>query len=312
MKKVPIVFAFDENLILPAEICICSLLENAKASTFYDIFILHGSKTDLRAFDAKRIKKAFPRCKITLKNIGNPFGNSYEIRDITNVTYYRLLIPFLIQEYDTIIYSDVDVIFRSDLSDIYSSINLDNYYFSGVRALAQHIPGYKKYYSDTIKIQPENIVYAGNIIINSKKIRQDGLVETFLEMAKKKYQFQDMDILNIACKGNILYMEPAFCVTTYFMDFAVNNKGLLTHYWEETAIDNALRNGIVHYNGQKPWKGYCVNFDIWWEYYRKSPFFDEKFYFDYFYNRLNEYDLLPLWKRVKILIRYFVYGRKEN
>ena len=37
MKKVPIVFAFDENLILPAEICICSLLENAKASTFYDI-----------------------------------------------------------------------------------------------------------------------------------------------------------------------------------------------------------------------------------------------------------------------------------
>ena len=53
-----------------------------------------------------------------------------------------------------------------------------------------------------------------------------------------------------------------------------------------------------------------MNFDIWWEYYRKSPFFDAKFYFDFFYSRLNEYDLLPLWKRIKILIRYFVYGRK--
>ena len=40
-------------------------------------------------------------------------------------------------------------------------------------------------------------------------------------------------------------------------------------------------------------------------------FFDQKFYFEFFYTRLNELDQLSLWKRIKILIRYFVYGKRE-
>lgn len=47
MKTVPIAFAFDNNLVLPACICISSLLMNAKEETFYDIFILDFSRFDL-------------------------------------------------------------------------------------------------------------------------------------------------------------------------------------------------------------------------------------------------------------------------
>lgn len=47
MKTVPIAFAFDNNLVLPACICISSLLMNAKEETFYDIFILYSSKINL-------------------------------------------------------------------------------------------------------------------------------------------------------------------------------------------------------------------------------------------------------------------------
>lgn len=86
---------------------------------------------------------------------------------------------------------------------------------------------------------------------------------------------------------------------------------MLRNFWSDKDIEESLNKGIVHYNGQKPWKGICVNFDIWWEYYRKSPFFDEKFYFEFFYTRLNELDQLSLWKRIKILIRYFVYGKRS-
>ena len=87
-------------------------------------------------------------------------------------------------------------------------------------------------------------------------------------------------------------------------------ENILTAILKEGDIDKALKQGIVHYNGQKPWKGYCINFDLWWEYYRKSPFFNEKFYFDFFYHRLNIFDQLSLWKRIKILVRYFVYGKR--
>ena len=91
----------------------------------------------------------------------------------------------------------------------------------------------------------------------------------------------------------------------------MRHRNLLYDFWDDKDIEDALTKGIVHYNGQKPWKGFCINFDIWWEYYRKSPFFDENFYFEFFYTRLNELDQLSLWKRIKILIRYFVYGKRE-
>ena len=311
MNIVPIAFAFDENLILPAEVAICSLLHNALPTTFYDIFILHGNNADLSGFGAQRIKEQYPNCNITLKDVGDSFAGAYEIRGITNVTYYRLLIPTLIPEYEKIIYSDVDVIFREDLSHIYISTVFENEYVAGVRALMHNIPGYADYYSTKLGISPADVIYAGNIIINSKKIVEDNMVDVFCEMTKEKFRFQDMDIINIACKDRIKYLEPAFCVTTYFTDFAVNQIEKLTAQWSMPSIMEAMDLGIVHYNGQKPWTGYCVNFDIWWEYYRKSPFFNEKFYFDFFYNKLNEHDQLSLWKRVKILLRFFVYGRTK-
>ena len=40
--------------------------------------------------------------------------------------YYRLLLPDLLPNYDTVIYSDVDIIFQSSLSDAYHPI--DDYY----------------------------------------------------------------------------------------------------------------------------------------------------------------------------------------
>ena len=311
MNIVPIAFAFDENLILPAEVAICSLLHNALPTTFYDIFILHGNNADLAGVGAQRIKEKYPNCNITLRNVGDSFAGAYEIRGITNVTYYRLLIPTLIPEYEKIIYSDVDVIFREDLSHIYISTVFEDEYVAGVRALMHNIPGYADYYSTKLGISPADVIYAGNIIINSKKIVEDNMVDVFCEMTKEKFRFQDMDIINIACKDRIKYLEPAFCVTTYFTDFAVNQIEKLTAQWSMPSIMEAMDLGIVHYNGQKPWTGYCVNFDIWWEYYRKSPFFNEKFYFDFFYNKLNEHDQLSLWKRVKILLRFFVYGRTK-
>lgn len=157
----------------------------------------------------------------------------------------------------------------------------------------------------------KGIIYAGNIILNSKKIREDNIIEQFKKLAKKNFRFQDLDVLNIVCQNRVTYLKPEFCVTTYFSEFSIRNRTILRQYWTDNDIALALQNGIVHYNGQKPWKGFCVNFDIWWEYYRKSPFFDEKFYFEFFYKRLNELDQLSLWKRIKILIRYFVYGKRE-
>lgn len=309
MNIVPIVYAFDNNLMLPACVCIFSLMSNAKEDTFYDIFILHSAKEDLEHDQLDSLISFYPNCKIHYREVDDVFDKAFEVRGITTAAYYRLLIPELIPEYDKIIYSDVDVIFREDLSDFYLNTDLDNYYLAGVNSLAYMVPSYARYYKK-IGLDAKTIIYSGNLLFNSIAIRKAGLVNEFKRLARNSYLFQDMDIINIACKGHIKYVAPHFCLST-IIQWAIYTNVNLSEHWEKEDIEYALQKGIIHYNGQKPWRGYCLNFDIWWEYYRKSPFFNEKFYFDFFYAKLNELDQLSFWKRIKILIRYFVYGKKK-
>ena len=108
----------------------------------------------------------------------------------------------------------------------------------------------------------------------------------------------------------IIYFPTSFCVTTYFCEYANRQRAQLAEIWTDEEINHALEKGIVHYNGPKPWNSWCPNFDIWWETYRKSPIFDQRKYFEFFYSKMDVLDSLTLWKRVKILARYFIVGKK--
>lgn len=305
MKTIPIAFAFDNNLAFPACVCLSSLMMSAKEDTFYDIFILHSCKQPLNHEDIDRLPSYYKNCRIQYRTVDSTFDEAFEIRGITTPAYYRLLIPELIPEYDKVLYSDVDVIFRSDLGEFYN-IDMTSYYVAGVDSLANFQPELVKYYNDIVHINPEGIIYSGNLVINSKEILKDNLIYRFKELAKTKYTFQDMDVINIACRGKIKYLSPAFCLTTYITEYSVYRKDDLLKLWSNDDIENAKSHGIVHFNGKKPWNDVCINFDIWWEYYRRSPFYDEKRYFDFFNYKLNELDYLTLMKRVKVLLRYFI------
>lgn len=311
MKIIPIAFAFDNNLMWAARICLYSLLKNANDDTFYDIFILTSSKGLLATHSLDQLNDHYQNFRLNYRSVDSTFDYSYQIRGITPATYYRLMIPDYILEYDKIIYSDVDVIFREDLSHWYENTCLDDEYVAGVNSLAHFNKVTCDYYEKQLKIDSSKIIYAGNIIINSKRMREDGIIAKFREFAFKKYRFQDLDIINIVCKDRIKYLAPGFCLTTDITEYASDGSNRLLTLWSRTDIDYALNKGIVHYNGKKPWIGGCINFDIWWEYYRKSPFFDPKYYYQFFNNMLNEHDRLSLLKRIKILLRYFVYGRKK-
>ena len=304
MNTIPIVFCFDNNLIAPACVALSSLMMSAKEDTFYDIFILHSYKYPLKHDEIDKLPVYYKNCRIHYRTVDSTFDEAFEIRGITTAAYYRLLIPELIPEYDKVLYSDVDVIFRSDLSEFYDT-DMTGYYVAGVDSLANFQPELVKYYNDVVHINPEGIIYSGNLVINSKQILKDNLISRFKELAKNKYTFQDMDVINIACRGKIKYLSPAFCLTTYISEYSVYRKDDLLKVWSCDDIEYAKLHGSVHFNGKKPWNDVCINFDIWWEYYRRSPFFNEKHYYDFFNYKLNELDHLPLLKRIKVLLRYF-------
>ena len=314
MKKniVPIAFAFDNNLVMPACVCISSLLMSAKPDTFYDIFILHSPKEELTKEKLDLLPHYYSNCRLQYRKVDATFDDAFEIRGITTPTYYRLLIPDLIPEYDKVIYSDVDVIFRMDLSQLYQS-DLAGYLLAATKDLGLNLSKEgKEYIVSTLGLIQGNYLQAGFIIMNNALMRKDKKEKQLKALAKQKYKHQDQDILNIACQGKVLYLPPCYNMTNYSYNYMLHDYDLVETLYTDEEIRFALSHGNIHYNGQKPWKGYCINFDIWWEYYRKSPFFDAKFYYDFFAKKLDEYDRLSLWKRIKILGRYFIHGRTDN
>lgn len=310
MRTIPVLFTFDEGLVMPACVCMTSLLLNAEKDTFYDIFVLHSDKFDLSKSDVARIPEYSSNCKITFRAVSGEFIGAYEVRGITETCYYRLLSSELIPEYDKIIYSDVDVIFRDDLSRYYD-IDLGDNYFAAVDNCSRLRPGVRKYLAEELHLNWEDgYYYSGNLVINLAQIRKDNKTTDFRELGKNIYNQQDMDVMNIACNKRFLRLSPSFCLTNYLYGLIVNRRGEMEEEFSGVELDYALEKGIIHYNGDKPWKTWCHHFDVWWEYYRMCPLFNERHYYEFYDSKSDELDKLSLWKRIKILGRFFIIGKK--
>ena len=286
---------------MPAGVCITSLLESAKPDTFYDIFILHGAGCDFSALDL--LKQKFSNFRLTCREVSGEFVGAYEIRGIPETAYYRLLSPELIPEYDKLLYSDVDVIIREDLSKYYE-MDLGDNYFAAVDNCSALRPSMQRYISDLGLDYRNKYYYSGNLVINSALIRQDKMIDRFRELGKNDYNQQDMDIINIACNRRFLTLGPVYCLTVQLYGLIVNRRAEMETIYGAQALDDALDHGIVHYNGAKPWKQPCSNMDIWWACYRRSPFFDEKFCQQFWDCQMTVLERLPLLKRIKMLLRY--------
>ena len=80
MNIIPIAFAFDNNLVEPACVCITSLLENANKDTYYDIFILHSNSVELIKLGFEKIIQKYDNCSITYLEVCDTFIDAFEIR----------------------------------------------------------------------------------------------------------------------------------------------------------------------------------------------------------------------------------------
>ena len=304
MNKVPILFTFDATLELAAGVCMSSLLENAAPSTFYDIFVLHGPGCDFSSSLLNELPERYGNCQLTFRKVEGEFVGSHEVRGIPETAYYRLVSPELIPEYDKLLYSDVDVIFREDLSKFYD-ISLGDYYFAAVDNCSRLRPNVREYLSKKLGLDwRKGYYYSGNLIINSRLLLNDGIIREFRTLGRKAFIQQDMDIINIVCNGRFLPLGPSFCLTVQLYDLIVNRREEMEAIYGADEVSHALESGIVHYNGAKPWKGACPNMDIWWNCYRRSLFFDERFTCDFWKKQRDMLLHLPLTKRVKLLLRY--------
>lgn len=292
MNKIPVVFTFDKRIIYGSAVAIKSLIDCAKPETVYDIYIYHP---DLSQDIIKEFEKMLEgtRHSITFQYIDKkrfkdaPTNN----KSWTEIIYYRLLIPELLPQYDKVIYSDTDVLFKDDLTEVYNT-DLSQYECASP---AMEVNG-----EDMIchKYFPENkneLIYSsGFMVMNCKIMRENHFVERIFETIKtfnERLRFFDLDVFNITCQNiKNLPFRHVFLQSFYYNEDIKNaNEYEFVHklYSDEEIKREKENVVIVHYAGKpgKPWR------------FKKVPN-DYKEYMDKIPKKLRKYTLRDIRKKL--------------
>ncbi|ALB01873.1 glycosyl transferase [Francisella persica ATCC VR-331] len=297
MNKIPIVFTFDKRIILGAAVAIKSLIDNAKQTTFYDIYVYHPD------IAYKTIKYFEEMLSNTNHSISFYHIHKYRFKDApinkggswTEIVYYRLLIPELLPQYDKAIYIDVDVLFKKDLSEVFN-IDISGYECAAVPVeLNSNKMICHKYF-------PENknkyIYISSFLVMNLKLMREEKTVQKFLEVISsfnKRLKFFDLDTLNIACDR---FYDLPFSYGTFqsiFYKHDVTKAGeypFLMDIYSIEELEKAKKETVfIHYVGKpgKPWR-------------MKKPYIDYKEYINKIPKKLKKYTFRDI--RKKLLSKY--------
>ena len=292
MANIPVVFCFDSRIILGASVAIKSLIDCAKETTTYDIRIFHS---DINLKDQKNISAL---AENTRHNIAFHYINPDLFKDApknkgswTEIVYYRLLAPEILKEYDKVIYSDVDVLFKGDLEELYS-IDINDYEMALVRA-EKNTPNIieHRYFEEN---KNDYIYWSGLILYNSKRFREEKILNKLyknIETYKNKLKAYDLDLINVTCQ-NILPLDLKYCVLQGFFyndDYTkIKEYEYLKFVYNDEEIKNAKNNTIIiHYAGYpgKPWR-------------MKKPYSDYQKYIDELPKELKKYTFRDLRKKI--------------
>lgn len=272
-REIPIVFATDRNYLAPCYMALFSAVKNMSRHIRYTFFVLLPDtiqKEELVVFE-KLSNQNDPIdirfCFIADDDLNVCLSGSELVNHITYTTYYRFLIPGLLDSYDKCIYIDVDTVIKGSLEKLYD-IDLTGNYIAGVKnVFADTLPGSDSYKNRCLELginSLETYVNAGVLLMNLEELRKDKIQEKWLASSREKeYLYNDQDIINSVCYGKIKLIDYKYNVfPDYCRDLSLTFK-LLSQDYSKAAKSPV----IIHYvSKEKPWiSKYFFMADLWWE-----------------------------------------------
>lgn len=260
----PVVIAFNKKYLVPASVTLSSLV-SVSTGSFHIICLLVEELSDEEKSSFEKVGKGRATFEYRLMT-GKLSGVKVSER-FSEATYYRLLLPEILPEYESVIYVDCDVVIRQDVGELYRTIELsDNYVAAVYEAPIEKQP----LYISSIGCDPKRYFNAGFLLMNLKEMRKDSLSSKMVAaLISHDYQFLDQDVLNVLCKDRVYALLPKYnSIRTFFLpqyrvDFHMQYPN---ENWDELQKD-----ATIHYTGGKPWNTFTIHFGEWWRTYDSLP-----------------------------------------
>ena len=269
---VAIAMSSSDEYIPYLSVCLQSLVDNSSINNKYDIIIFSSAPESCRkqliidAYTRENISIRFYNPRKILDNVKLNITHSY----FNEACYYRIAASEVLSEYQKIIFTDIDLIFKGDINEL-AQIDIGNapiaackepiweqFIQKKVKICGQNIVDYT---NNTLKLKDINTYYnTGVLVINVKKFKENNYFEKLKQLINENvFIYQEQCALNKLLNHLTFKLDPIWnCEISPRFD------------------SNILSAKIVHFlGGEKPWKNPDKKYTyIWWYYARRTPFYE--------------------------------------
>lgn len=238
-ENVNILSTIDKNYFNQYKVLVTSILENTKNPEKINFYL---AEKDLSKKQKENLKNYIEKYGAKIVILSKPSFNFEEFQSvdhISEVTYYKIyyLNKLKIKK---IIYSDPDIIFLGDISDLFK-ISLDGKTIGGVEDYAVSLRRKKEY------------INAGILLIDLNAWKSKKYSPKCIEHLKKnpeEFIYAEQDLINKVLKKDIKLLPLNWNRQKWIWD--VTSKSLeITKKEYHSLIDNPK---AIHYTGKvKPW-----------------------------------------------------------
>lgn len=286
---IPLMFCLDNNYAIPAGVAFYSLLEHAHTDYVYKLYVLHS---DISVYNQNILQETvamFANAELECIDMKNKFSDLFEQTNrkghYSKEMFYKFVAPSLFPQYNKIIISDVDVVFKSDISSTFFEIyENDDVYFAAHKGPV--LKGsflerfFENYSNNWDKTDISKLYYnACYMVFNLKKMRLDNIEQQCIDFAianTHRIRQPEQDTLNYICYPKIKELPLETVVCTYVYDLYTSAEDFKNDlYYTKDELHYAFAHPVqLHYaSAIKPWKNpACTKAEDWFVTLAKTPF----------------------------------------
>lgn len=282
-KKAAVV-AVNNNYVPYLSVLIKSIEENIEKQFLLEIFVLYSSLSEENKNILKKMINLKENICLSFLDVSSYFenkelfvGSKNNSSYLSKETYFRLIAPQVLTQYDKILYLDSDVIVQQNWTRIYD-IDIQDYYVAAVNDIwgnwecFLHNSELKKYRKEELNLEnPVNYFNAGVLLINLDRFRKEYKENELIDLAmSRNWRKHDQDLLNYICKGNVKWLDYRWNLIECPSEKAKTTVSCDEYERYMKSYNNPY---IVHYATRKPW--YILDMmytELFWQYAFKTPY----------------------------------------
>lgn len=287
-EAVTVVLTASDYFSPYAAVTLQTLLDHSTPTHNYDVFIFSKDMSKANALAIESMTEGYPNFSVRIVNV-SAYIPDFSFRTSAHFTvesYFRSMIPYVLSNFDKIIYCDSDLLWQKDCAELYGldigdhlMAGIEDPLYVGLKNTDEYLSTYNENVLGIHKDTP--YINTGVIIMNLNMFRTLFSLEYILQHAADgNFLFCDQDCLNVLCEGHTMLLDARWNVMT---DTMGSNLDVIKKGRKEIAdsyISSRKDPYVVHYaDAKKPWQQECSDLGYkFWEVARRTPLYENILY----------------------------------